>query len=233
MAFKKSKIFVLMVVWVLTACGVQSDPETHDLPQKVMPSEMDKLCSRLYRKNIRGKRVSWKGAVPVTFSFDSSFPPDFVPAVKSAINSWNKAAGFELFRAKEYRAGNSLPANDGQNTFYFLNNDERGSALRADVKSLFREDGSVAVTQLYYRANQIIDTDIIFDGIANSFSNSRFHLNSFDVEAIALHELGHALGLMHNDENPFSTMFYADSPLSFSFRMIDSTSEQMLDCEYK
>ncbi|MBK8201635.1 MAG: matrixin family metalloprotease [Bdellovibrionales bacterium] len=125
-----------------------------------------------------------------------------------------------------------LSRNDGRNTFYFLGNEEHGVKRRKIVEPLFREDGGLAVTVVNGRANEIIDADIIFDGIANNFSTSRNRVGYFDVESVALHELGHSLGLVHNEETS-SIMFYGESSVNFSLRTPDATTIQTLDCEYR
>ena len=225
-------ILVLMLAGALSACSRQPE-EAPELPQKVMPPQVEKLCNQLYMTNSKGKRISWKSTGPITFSLDPSFPPEFVPAIQSAMDSWNGAAGYKLFQLRGYRRARSLPGNDTQNTIYFLNeNDPASASLRAVAKPLFQEDGTLAATRLFTRANQIIDADIIFNGDAHTFSTSHFHFGSYDMEGVTLHELGHALGLTHNGD-PMSLMFYAELPMSFSLREIDSTSKKMLDCEYK
>jgi hypothetical protein len=224
--------FMFLPLLCLTSCGSPPNDTVVDRPQRLMSPAIEKLCNQLYGKNKRGLRVSWKGNVPIVFSFDTSFPPKFAKAVRSAMNTWNKAAGFELFRAEPNTRESSVPANDGQNTLYFLANDEQGQKLRKMVEPLFHEDGTLAVAVISGHANEIVDADIIFDGIANAFSTSRVHVDSFDVESVALHEFGHSLGLIHSDD-PSSIMFYGQSPLDFSLRTLDATSVQMLDCEYR
>lgn len=193
-----------------------------DFPQKLMPGELESQCNRLYRLNPRGKRISWKGSVPVSFNLDPSFPPAFASAFESAIQSWNLAAGLELFKFNGYRADSSIPAFDHQNTVYFLSLDDLKFA---------NEPGSIAATRVYVRGNKIFDADIVYDGVNRKFDTNRMHFNSFDVEAIALHELGHALGLAHND-NPLSIMYFGNSAWGYSSRTIDPVSRQIISCEY-
>ena len=225
--------FIILVLWCLTACNSSPNSSVNsDQPQRLMPPEMENLCNRLYGKNKRGMRISWKGDVPIVFSFDVSFPKEFIVAVRSAMDTWNKAAGFELFRAEPNPREDSVPANDGRNTFYFISSGTRGESLYKDIAPLFHEDGGLAVTVVSGQANKIVDADIIFDGIANTFSTLRSPVGSFDVESVALHELGHSLGLGHSD-NPSSIMYYGESPLNFSLRTLDLTTVKMLDCEYR
>lgn len=226
--------FLLLTLWWLVACerSSRNAVDASDRPQRVMSPAIEHLCNQLYAKNTRNKRISWKGNAPILFSFDVSFPEEYIAAVKSAIETWNKAAGFELFRSDPNFRDYSVPANEGRNTFYFLGNDEHGVKLRKIVEPLLREDGGLAVTVVNGRANEIIDADIIFDGIANNFSTSRNRVGYFDVESVALHELGHSLGLVHNEE-PSSIMFYGETSVNFSVRTLDATTIQTLDCEYR
>lgn len=226
--------FMLLTIWWLIACerSSRNTVEPTDQPQRVMSPALEHLCSQSYAKNKKAKRISWKKNTPILFYFDASFPEEYITAVKSAMETWNKAAGFELFRSDPNFRDYSLPANDGRNTFHFLGNDEHGVKLRKILGPLFREDGGLAVTVVNGRANEIIDADIIFDGIANAFSTYQIGVGHFDVESVALHELGHSLGLVHSDE-PSSIMFYGESSVNFSLRTLDATTVQTLDCEYR
>ncbi|MBK9039946.1 MAG: matrixin family metalloprotease [Bdellovibrionales bacterium] len=225
--------FLLLTLWWLVACerSSRNAVDASDRPQRVMSPAIEHLCNQLYAKNIRDKRISWKGNAPILFSFDASFPEEYIAAVKSAIETWNKAAGFELFRSDPNFRDYSVPANDGRNTFYFRKRGARGKAPK-NRRALISRGWGLAVTVVNGRANEIIDADIIFDGIANNFSTSRNRVGYFDVESVALHELGHSLGLVHNEESS-SIMFYGESSVNFSLRTLDATTIQTLDCEYR
>lgn len=221
-----------VMVLSVTACGIHpaSPKEEPDAPQKKMSPEVEPVCNRLYNKSPRGRRISWKGAIPIRMNFDPEFPPEFVPVVVAAADTWNKAYGGTLFQILGIRKGTSLPALDRQNTIYFMRKtDTRYAALKAH----FDDDRAVAITNTMVRGNRILDADMIFDGSRRVFSTSRLRVNSFDVEGIALHELGHVLGLAHNSDNPMSTMFDGVSSIGVSVRDLDPVSSQMLDCEYR
>lgn len=215
-----TSLLVLTTVGAI-ACDKRSrrGSEETDLPQRVMDPAKEKLCNEVFKKNLRGKRISWKGKLPILFLFDAGFPAGFVPSVKSAAATWNQAAGFELFRIVSEVRPSSKPAHDGINTLYFMK-------AGADLKL----ENDLAVTIVNGRANQITDTDIIFNS-DKEFSASSFHPGSFDMERTALHELGHVLGLVDNKDSS-STMYFGDSSTGFPNRVLDDTAKQSLVCEY-
>jgi hypothetical protein len=214
-----------------TPASKPKDDRKFDLPQKVMPTmELENKCNTLYQKNARGKRLSWKGSVPVVFQLDASVPNDYVPAIEEAFNKWNEVAGLTLVRLNGYRGDSSLPGADLRNTIYFFSKNSSEQA-RISAKTIFNRDGGVAVTEVHYLGNRIYDTDIILNGINNNFSTSRARLNAMDVTTVVLHEIGHALGQNHND-NPLSIMFPTASSVGIALRFVDRESADMLTCEY-
>jgi uncharacterized protein (TIGR03437 family) len=113
---------------------------------------------------------------------------DPVAALQASLESWNGVAASRA-RFRPLGIGDrSLKGADSLNVFHFEDTPE----AREMVGS------AIAVAQSWYYPNsgRIIDTDIVFN--PTMVFSTIPSLGAFDIQSIATHELGHALGADHS-----------------------------------
>lgn len=149
-----------------------------------------------YVQNVYGERISWKGNIPVQMEIHQSVPNEYVSAIKSAARSWNDAAGTEVIRILDGRAGGTAAERDRRNVISF------SSSWDADKLS------EQAKTSVHWVGDQIQEADIKVNGAryASGVSVFNFYWQSavgsgsgVNIEALVLHEMGHVLGLKHKE----------------------------------
>lgn len=168
----------LLAAFILSSCG-QMKPE--------------EACG--FVQNVYGQRISWKGSLPISLYVHSSVPAQYYPAIDQAIQSWENVLGRKLFKVVSYSYNGPLdPRRDGVNVIYWMNSWEANKT------------NEQARTSVYWEGDQIRETDIRINAY-NKATNVGFNfyidyaLNGSDVHlpSLLVHELGHVLGLKHND----------------------------------
>jgi len=139
--------------------------------------------------------------------------PDSDPssALAAAMNAWNTVPGGNLNLSLATVGGGRAPAADNVNIITFDDTPENRSIVGS----------AVAVTYYYYLPAQsvIIDSDIVFNPDMTFATTPT--LGAFDLQAIATHELGHAIGAGHTPYTS-ATMFPYSMPEDSSGRNLSS-----------
>jgi hypothetical protein len=142
-------------------------------------------------QNVYGERISWKKNVPVTLFVHSSFPAKYMGAIESAMKDWEDRIGHPLFKLGGTTGGPLEPRQDGASVIYWM------SAWEADRAS------EQARTSVYWVGDEIREADIrINDKNFDFFWNDESSSGKVHIESLLIHELGHVLGLKHNDTSP-------------------------------
>ena len=133
-------------------------------------------------------------------------------SIQTAMQAWNQYLGDEQFAPPQIRPlGVSGMDNNGLNEIFFSNS----------PYGMTWDTNTLAVTTAWYIGNQRAEADIIFNtfvttGIGFSWDSYRGirRGNVIDVQRVALHELGHVLGLDHPDEAGQSVTAVMNSHIS-------------------
>lgn len=140
-------------------------------------------------QNSAGARVSWKGQVPATFYLDQSIPEQYRPAILAAAEDWNRTAGRTFIVISTEIVNSAQWAQDGKNIIYWVTKESVFTNTLQQAKSLLRWSGV-----------NLADVDILINAV-----NWQFYLtdakygNQLHLESLLVHELGHALGLAHQE----------------------------------
>ncbi len=175
-------------------------------------------------QNVYGERVSWKQKLPVRMFLHTSVPAEHESSIRKAAQTWNESYGRTLIVIEENRIGGSHPARDSINIIYFM------TAWEQDRAS---EQGR---TSLYWVGDQIQEADMRLNGYNYRFysteaSTAEYRaLGGVNMEALALHEFGHVLGMRHNDESPSVMATYLRS--NDDRVLLQSTDNASVKCEY-
>lgn len=129
--------------------------------------------------------LSWQN-LPILLTKDPSLPAELSIAIDDAIDMWERETGIDLFQIVDGESQNTIATR---------------AATAWGEEPVFGKNEEPAKTVYLYRQNRLFDTDIFF--------NEAYHFSphetsgTFDATTICLHELGHVLGLDHdNDTSP-------------------------------
>ncbi|MFM7295988.1 MAG: IPT/TIG domain-containing protein [Planctomycetota bacterium] len=149
------------------------------------------------RNPSNGAELYWEnpgsiGIVINSTGSDDLVPDEHVPALRLAIEEWNRVAGSAVQLVENTSASARARSDWQADAVHLILFDE-------DNSSGYFPQGSatVALTPVQFFSNgRIADADILFNGAGQRFTTSG-EFGAFDVQDVATHELGHLLGLDH------------------------------------
>lgn len=187
----------------LNACSLRVKPE--------------ESCN--FVRNSLQQRVSWNENLPINIYVHESLKSEYVPALTAAIETWEKSVGKDLFTVAGVIGGPINPSRDGVSIIYFMNTWEP------------EKPSEQARTTIYWKGDQIVEGDIrINNAKFEFFYGENVIANAVDIESLFLHELGHLLGLSHNDG--MASVMAERLPSGYKRREVGSTDVSSLKCEY-
>ncbi len=163
----------IILMTTMAACNLKITPE--------------KGCN--FVMNSMQQRVSWNANLPVSIYIHDSVTSNYIPAVTNAMKTWETALGRKLFEVVGVVSGPMTPQKDGVSIIYFMNTWEESKTSEQ------------ARTTIYWQGEQIVEGDIRVNAKNFSFFTSTTPVAaSVDFESLLIHELGHLLGLAHDNE---------------------------------
>jgi len=213
-------LIALILPGLLVLVGLQAFSKTNN-STRAQTSWEDDSCG--FVQNIYNKRLSWQGNLPIKLYIHDSMPEEMMPALEKAIATWDKSMGKKMFEiVKDRKAGGKDIAafKDGTNTIYWY--------TKGEWKG---EKDDQAKTVISWVGNQIRQANILVNADTIKFySEVATGVNQVDLESVLLHELGHVLGLKHNDKRPGIMATYLKE--NSERRQILTADLDSVRCEY-
>ena len=173
-----------------------------------------------FAQNAYGERISWDGKIPVAFYVHESVPEKFYPVIEKAMRQWEQSTGLKLFIIAGYGyKGSAEPKRDGANVIYFMNTWEPDKINEQARTSIYWEGSSIKEADI--RINEK-DFDF-YDGVTVNSKAVHF-------ESLMIHELGHVLGLAHQEQG--NTVMDAHLHSNTERTVISNSDVESIRCEY-
>ncbi|MBC7465574.1 MAG: matrixin family metalloprotease [Bdellovibrio sp.] len=167
-----------------------------------------------------GFRVSWKSDPPVNIIITSSVPSEYDSEILKAADIWNSVKGQQLVHIYRDNSFKNDPGYDKVNAIYWmpdwdtdLSNQQARTSVRWDSSKL--QDADIRINA----------KNFTFFKEGDESTAGKVHLQS-----LVLHELGHAVGLVHIEETASVMQAYLKSQtIRNKPGAVDTSS---LSCEY-
>lgn len=176
------------------------------------PDDQDQFVSNspaAYSNSLAPSKWSSTAVFPLNLKISSDFDEDQLTAIKNSANAWsdsveNKIDFFKTSDLTANKTGSLSSYKDSVMGVYKLN------SWPADLPSM-----ALAVTQIYgslknsgssYERIDITHADVLVNYDYFTFTTSDEW--GYDLETVILHELGHFLGLYHNESSRSESVMY-------------------------
>lgn len=165
-------------------------------------------------------RVSWKTSTPVNFIITESVPTEFDSEIVAAVTRWNSTLGKNLLTATRDNGFKNTPGTDRVNAIYWSTDwdssqttQQARTAVRWDITRLIDADIRINAKNFYFSKTEDANTQ-----------------GKVNLESLIVHELGHALGLVHISESASVMQTYLASGILRN--QPGAVDVRSMNCEY-
>ena len=181
----------------------------------------ESLYANIFENKIDGIQVpnGWGNQIPISYSLSYELSGDAKQAIETAMAKWEHAVGRKLF--VDNGSSDSRTGDDFDDLYSSLSDRINGYYRDDHWEKTGKEKQVIATTiwntvmdnenspGLFYINTADIRFNYQYYNLGDSYKTiAADHRQVVDIESIALHELGHLLGLAHIDSNldPHSVM---------------------------
>lgn len=204
-----SHYILVIIIFMVSSCGLQNKTVQHD-------DSTGNINQVILYSQGWGPFYSY----PITIDISTQISNEnlsLITQIQNAINTWNNAIGRSVLKLRtgiDAYTGNSFPGlyTPLQNPFKALYYDEISGGSGGWVNNTGINPNIIATTIYNSNGSSILGADIRFNRDAYVFGDTTTGNNTSteyiaDMESIALHELGHVLGLGHAINETNSVMY--------------------------